>query len=258
MDFVAVLIGVVMVAALVGMIICSKKQKVNPNAQPLAIGLLIVVIICGVAMMYRTGVFGGSNEARREQENKFTSSQGVILGQYLAKNCPGKVLVLAEPDYKTSTYTKMLVDGLKEGLGAGADVVVDTVTIPGQKAANPEMPEMMPLMDTMTAKDFDAAVDSHPDCKVIVSMIGLPRDMARMKLWKQKDAPKVALFSAYGNLKALIARGMVVAVTMAKPKADYESSYPGDAQEAFDMRYVLVTTQNIESVLGKYKNLFGR
>ena len=57
-----VIIGIVMFIALIGMIVCSKKQKVNPNAQPVAIALLIVVVICGFMMMQKTGVFGGMQE----------------------------------------------------------------------------------------------------------------------------------------------------------------------------------------------------
>ncbi|MCF6176163.1 MAG: hypothetical protein L3J71_10390 [Victivallaceae bacterium] len=257
---VTVLICVVMFAALIGMMVCSKKQKTNPNAQPIAMGLLIVVIICGVAMLYRTGILGDANAGRMASENQFTASQGIVLGQYLAANNPGKVLVIAEADFKTNVYTKTLVDGLKEGIGAGADVAVDTIEIPGAKKPtdqeDPNMPDMMmPLMDTMTAKDFDRTVANYPNAKVIVSLVGLPRDKSRMKLWKQKNGPKIALLNAYGNLANLVKAGMICAVTVSKPKADYESAYPGTPQAAFDMRYILVTTKNIAELKAKNKKL---
>jgi hypothetical protein len=194
-------------------------------------------------------------EKRREEENKFTASLGFIMGRYLAENCPEKVLVLAESDYKTSTYTKLVVGGLKEGLGKEAQVVVDTVKVPGYNMPEEEIP---PLPDIMTARDFDAAVDGHPDCKVIVSMIWLSRDVENMKLWTKKNPPKLAVISAYGKMDKLIADGMIAAVTIAKPYADYESRYPGNFKDAFDMRYLLVTTQNIKSIKEKYGNILGR
>jgi hypothetical protein len=257
---ITVLICVVMFVALIGMMVCSKKQKTNPNAQPIAMGLLIVVIVCGVAMLYRTGILGDAAAGRMATENQFTSSQGIILGEYLAANNPGKVLVIAEADFKTNSYTKTLVEGLKKGLGQGAEVAVDTIEIPGAKKPKSKTPDdmpemMMPLMDTMTAKDFDRTVSNYPNAKVIVSLVGLPRDKSKMKLWKKKNAPKVALLNAYGNLAGLIHAGLICAVTVSKPKADYESPYPGTPKAAFDMRYILVTTKNIEELKAKNKKL---
>lgn len=254
----SVLICVVMFAALIGMIVCSKKQKTNPNAQPIAMGLLIVVIVCGVAMLYRSGILGDANASRVAQENQFTASQGIVLGKYLAANNPGKVLVLGEADYKTNTYTKTLVDALKKGIGQGADVVVDTVEIPGAKkpTGDPNMPDMMmPLMDTMTAKDFDRAVAKYPGAKVVVTLIGLPHDKSRMKLWRQKNGPKIAMLNAYGDLANLIKAGLICAVTVSKPKADYEAEYPGTPEKAFALRYILVTTKNIAALQQKNKKL---
>ena len=71
MDLSLVLIGIVMFIALIGMIVCSKKQKTNPNAQPVAIALLIIVVVCGFMMMYKTGVFGsGGAEQFRQIEDR--------------------------------------------------------------------------------------------------------------------------------------------------------------------------------------------
>ena len=257
---ITVLICVVMFVSLIGMMVCSKKQKTNPNAQPVAMGLLIVVIICGVAMLYRTGILGDAASGRQYSENQFTAAQGVILGQYLATDAPGKVLVIAEADFKTNPYTKTLVEGLKEGIGAGAEVQVDTIEIPGAKkpkvSEDPDMPDMdmmMPLMDTMTARDFDRTVAKYPDVKVIVSLVGLPRNKSKLKLWKK--GPKIALLNGYGNLANLVKAGKICAVTVSKPKADYESAYPGTAKEAFEMRYILVTPKNIVQLKEKSPKL---
>ncbi len=179
-----------------------------------------------------------------ENENNFTASQGFVMGQYLAKNNPGKVLVIAEADFKTNPYTKMLIKGLKAGIGPNADIVVDTIETSrtkqqGAKANN----LMMPLMDTMTAKDFDRTAEKYPDAKVILSFVGLPRNKSRMKIWI--NGPKIALMNACGNLANLIKSGRICAVTISKPKADYRATYPGTPKEAFKLRYMLVTTKNI-------------
>jgi len=93
-----ILSGVIMVAALIGMIICSKKQKTNPGAQPIAIALLIIVIISGIYMLYKQNIFGGSNASMIESENHFYASQGYMVGKFIAKNIPGAKVLLIEED----------------------------------------------------------------------------------------------------------------------------------------------------------------
>lgn len=52
----------------------------------------------------------------------------------------------------------------------------------------------MPLYMMMKAADFDAMVDKHPDCGVIVTTVGLPQDANRLKFMKQSADKRPALF----------------------------------------------------------------
>ncbi len=257
MNFVTVVIALVMFLALIGMIVCSKKQKTSPAAQPIAIGLLIVVIACGVWILYRTDILGSPSNRFQEYENRYHASQGNVLGKYIQKNFPGKkVLVLLESDYNTNPRTKILEDALKAGAGENLDVVTDTLVL----ANRPNTPEAdmgmeMPLFELMTAKDFDNALDAHKDCGVVISSIGLPRDAQKMKLWKAKDRPAVILLNAFDmrGYDNLIKAGMVSAIVAVGPDAKFtEDAPPRDPQAAFDVRYVLIDKDNID----KYANMF--
>jgi len=264
-----ILVGIVMVLALIGMIACAKKQRTNPNAQPIAIALLVVVIACGITIMVKTGSFGGDDTASLiENETKFACSKAEILGKYLKEKFPGeKVLVVADRDFEKNVRTKRLVDSIKAGLAS--DVTVDTVSIQTKSgdANHPPMPAgpggeefMMPLEEIMTAKDFDATVEKHQDCKMVVTMIGLPRDAAKMKLWKMSanSRPKVALLDGgVQALKNVIGAGYIVAAVSYKPGVKYtEDPAPSDVQKAFDERYILITPENVGEIADKYKNLF--
>jgi hypothetical protein len=153
------------------------------------------------------------------------------------------------------------VKGLQQALGASSQVVADTVELLNKpKHQGEKLPEgvpemMMPLQEVMTAKDFDATIKKHPGVNMIVSLIGLPRDRRKMKLWKEKDRPKVVIIGAYGNLAGMIKAGYISAVTISKPKADYEAAYPGSPEEAFKLRYILVTSKNIDEINKKYKKI---
>jgi len=65
----------IMVLALMGMIWCAKKQKVNANAQAYAIICLVVVFVCAIAVMVQTGVFGSNGETQRLIQNEMAYSR---------------------------------------------------------------------------------------------------------------------------------------------------------------------------------------
>jgi hypothetical protein len=255
MDFITILIGIVMFVALIGMIVCSKKQKTNPNAQPVAIGLLIIVIICGIAMMYRTGIFGGGGTEKFQQiENRYYASQGYVIGKFIGKNYAGqKVLVIADRNFDKNKRVKLLVDAIKEAMGGNASVTVDTVELanpPKQPQGAPEMLDM-PLFELMTAKDFDNTIKKYSDCSVVISTIGLPRDANKLKLWRMSEAkrPKLILMGAADlrGMAAAIQKGLIAAVVTISPDAKFtEDAPPSDPQETFNMRYVLIDKANVD------------
>lgn len=257
---VTVLVGIVMFAALIGMIVCSKKQKTNPNAQPIAIALLVVVIGCGGFVMYKMDVFGsGGVSTIMENENRFACSKATVLGQYLAKEYPGqKALIICDQGFKKNDRTQKIIAALAEGLGGPDKVVADTVSVKASKdMQGPDGELVMPLEEVMTAKDYDAAVAKHADCPIIVSMIGLPRDWGRLKVLKDSKKHLALLNANIFEQKAAIHKGMICAAISFKPGVKFtEDPAPSDPQKAFELRYLLITPKNIEKVQKENPKLF--
>ncbi len=255
-----ILVGIVMFAALIGMIICSKKQKTNPNAQPIAVALLIVVIGCGGFVMYKMGIFGGGGVSGiMENENRFACSKAYVLGQYLAKEYPGKkALIICDQGYQKNKRTQKIIAALGEGLGSPDSVVADTITVKASKdMQGPDGELVMPLEEVMTAKDFDATVDKHADCPIIVSMIGLPRDKNKLKVLKDKNKHLAMLNANIFDQKYLIKDGKICAAVSFKPGVKFtEDPAPDDMNEAFKVRFLLITTKNIEQMAKEHPNLF--
>ena len=161
---------------------------------------------------------------------------------------------------------------MKKGLGV-TDAEVDTIVLeskgrgPGAGPAagpggpgGPEEEFMMPLEEMMTAKDFDKLLEKHKDCKLIVSMIGLPRDAGNLRVLKMSKTarPRIALLNGdIHSMQGAIAAGFIVAATSYKPGVKYtEDAPPKDVQKAFDDRYLLITPENVKSVAEQYKGLF--
>lgn len=250
----AVVYGALMVLALIGMIICSKKQKTNPAMQPVAFVLFIVVVIGAIMLLREMNVFGG-NDSLLSNELKFYTSQGNEVGKFLAKENGGKkVLFVADPGFETSDNIKSLVDAFKKGYGS-EDVVVDTIALPDDQKDAP-----MPLYMIMKAKDFDALLEKHPDCQVVVTSIGLPSDVNKMKFWRMAADKRPALFllglpsGRIDGLADQIKKGVVAGVVVSNPQAKYDVPAPGDPAKAFEIRYILVDKSNVDANAASLNN----
>jgi len=249
-----VISGIVMVAALIGMIICSKKQKTNPGAQPIAIALLIVVIACGIFMLQKSGTFGGSNAGMIESENHFYASQGYMVGKFITKNIPGaKVLVIENKEYKKSKREIAFLAALKDGMGNNniTAVALTLLNPPKRPKGMPEDMPMMPMMEMMTSKDFDATIAANSDKNVVVSVIGLPQNAGKMKLWKMPAATRPKLILIGGGMGGAIKmgpaikKGMISALVTIGPKAKFDDEgAPSSYEDAFKKRYILIDKSN--------------
>lgn len=257
---VTVLVGIVMFLALIGMIVCSKKQKTNPNAQPIAIALLVVVIGCGGFVMYKMDVFGsGGVSTIMENENRFACSKATVLGQYLAKEYPGqKALIICDQGFKKNDRTQKIIKALADGLGGADKVVAATVSVKASKdMQGPDGELVMPLEEVMTAKDYDAAIAKHPGCSIVVSMIGLPRNWGRLKILTDKKKHLALLNANIFEQAPKIYKGEICAAVSFKPGVKFtEDPAPSDPDKAFKLRYLLITPKNIVQMKKDNPKLF--
>lgn len=240
------LYGALMFLALIGMMICSKKQKTNPAMQPIAFVLLIVVVVCGFFLMKDMGVFGGGTEGLMQTEMAFYASQGTKAGKTLAATNAGKkALLVVDPGFEKNETIQGLIKAFKEGFGG--DVEVDTIALPAGQEDAP-----MPLFMMMKAKDFDGLLAKHPGVGVVVTTIGLPSDAPAMQLWRMPADKRPSVFmiglpsGAMKGMDGMIQQGVISGVIISNPEAKYDVSAPSDPEEAFKIRYMLVDKNNVK------------
>lgn len=266
--FFYIVMGTVMTGCFVGMVICAKKQHTSAIAKPLAVGLLLAVVVCTILILTRS-LGGGDATALIANEMKFAKSGAFILGQELAKVKPGaKVLVIVNPDSQMDKRQQVLIEGLKEGFGSAiTDVTIKSPNVKKPKLPKGQDPEMMmemPFEELVKADDINKLLSQNRSCNIIVSLIGLPMDMANLKIWEQfeddpKKTPRLSLlFGDISMLYPAIKGGLIPACVSYKPDAVYsEDAAPDDMQAAFDVRYILITPKNVDQLNTKYpKRLF--
>jgi hypothetical protein len=208
-------------------------------------------------MLYKNNIFGGSNAGMIESENHFYASQGYMVGKFIAKNIPGgKVLLVENEDFEKSKREQAFIAALKEGMGNNnvKAVALTILNPPKRPKGMPEDMPMMPMMEMMTSKDFDATLAANSGQNIVISVIGLPRDAAKMKLWRMPAAkrPKLILIGGGmgGSIKLApaINKGMISAVVTISPKAKFDDEgAPSAFEDAFKKRYILIDKANVKT-----------
>ena len=198
------------------------------------------------------------------------------LAEHLAKQFPKqRVLVLANPFIHNSRQPKSIrvmeetsVNALKKELG-GANVVMGFPQLRPGAWENPQSfvadPESTTPLSFLVAPDaIDSLVKEHGECKLIVSLIGLPVELNRVSAWTDTAGPRFALLlpdlRMIGSTSAVVAAmrsGKLVAFVLSKPGANLDERFSGgDAQMMFDRHFLLVTLENIESLARAHPKLF--
>jgi len=263
------LIGYVMLGlALVALLVGSSKQKAGVAWGMPVLIVGVVFMLGGIVQVGRT-LMGGSSSGSSNVEMQYLRVSTEKLGKYVAEKFPNsKILIIHEPSSTSGQERRdALINGLKEGLGAAGTVVAtDEPEIPASLKANmgsggpgQEGEMMAPMEMWYTAKAFDALVEKHKDCDMVVTLIGLPpQEAARLKFWKMKPRPKLVI--AGGSIyeyKAAFAQQLINAAVAYNPAAVYDSNKPpSDLDEAFNKRYVLVTPETVAQDASKYAGLF--
>ncbi len=204
-----------------------------------------ILVLSGTVMIWG-GQFGG-RDGLLANEMAFYASQGYRAGVFLKEIRPDKqVLLLADPGFQENDNIKQLAYALIEGYGS-SDVLLDTIRL---NENYEELP--MPLYMAMSAADFDDAINKHPEAGIIVSTIGLPTELDKLELFKRENAPVLLLLGLPSGpvpgLVNLIQEGKIAAVVISNPEARYDVTAPKERLKAFDIRYMLVTKENLEEV----------
>jgi hypothetical protein len=156
--------------------------------------------------------------------------------------------------HETSQYERASLRGLRKGLGRRIPV---TEVYPEIRAEYfQDRQSLILLPDCRTPLSFaiqpasvDQLAEAHPECAVIVSLIGLPAGVEQLKIWGDQDPrcfalllPDMRVLGPPAAAAEGFQRGKLLAAVAQDPSA-------GDA--------LLVTRDNIEAVLERQPKALG-
>lgn len=242
----------IMVVGVIGLLICAKKQKTNPAMQPFAFLCLLVVLV-GLGMsVYKnmtpdTGIM--------ESEARFRNSKMAKLGEVFKASAPGKkVVFIVYPNWDKYEQSKKNIEEqmntFKKHYGSD-NVVATSLTLP----ANFEE-QGGDIESYMTKDNFEKMLAAHADAGIVITEIGLPeRQVSGLSIVKNKEVKIVTLnepnekYRVYRYVKDGKLMSICYKPRPRKSKKDKNlppQEAPEDLLKAFDVRYYIVSKDNVE------------
>ena len=255
-----VLSVIIMLAGMALMIYTVKKQQKLQNAQTLAIVGLAVVVLG--AIMLLTKSCGSDTDAIISKQGKLQNAKMTVIGNYVAEKFKGKkIAILTDKAYPQNEIMADSIDAFKKAVGG--DVKVYTIQLmPDQPGEGETLQPGGSAEDFMTGKNIksgllEAAADK-PDV-IVMMYISMPVPSEFIKigfnsvLGSKEDTSKPILVIAteptlYDPISYFIETGKIAAVIATKTDSKFniiEDSIPSDAQEAFDLRCILIDAENL-------------
>jgi hypothetical protein len=180
------------------------------------------------------------------------------LGESIAKLRPkSKVLVLSNPFAKDSglldkkaQFERAGLRGLRKGLGPDSSVTVVFPEMMSRESALIPPESRTPLSFLIRPGAVEKLADAHPECSVIVSLIGVPAGVDQGKLWKEDDrrcfaflSPDLRVIGSAQNAADAYDRGKIL-VTVTD-----DALQPG--------KPLIVTRNNVREVLERQPHSLG-
>lgn len=236
------------------------------------LGLVFVAVVIGaIGARYVLG----PNPQRAARSDRAIAARG--LAEAVAARFPGqRALVLSNPYTQrpgTARHILEMEEAGLEGVRAGAHgkFAIAAVVHPDLRPAALENPRAVaidvetttPLSYLVAPDAFDRVAQAHPDCTVLISLIGLPAELDQCEAWKKNGPPTFALLlpdlRLMGDPAAVVAAvtsGKITAIVLRKPGGRSEHEPVGrDFQAEFEQRFVLVTRNNVEDIAARTPSL---
>lgn len=203
----------------------------------------------------------------------FVRLSGRVLGEHLSRTMPGaRILVMVPPPFgqgEAGAGERILLDGLRSGLSGGARInqvvapsvpawfreQVEAMVNEGELAAQDTPMVLIRYEQWLTAEVFAETLRSYEEsADVLVSTVALTPDAVQ-----DSRLPIVFLDAPGCRVSLPMFKDKVKAAVLLRPNPrswTVVRDLPRDHQEAFRLRYLLITPDNAESINQDYPGLF--
>ena len=232
-------------------------------------GVLLFVLLSAGAVYWTLSRRENSPVSHREAATR-------VLAEHLQeKHSPQTVLVISNPFAETSGRPQEVYDfqnaalaGLEKGFGKNVEVTKAPAALKAAAQADPgsvpiDPASKTPLSFLIEENAFDQLIQQYPKAEIVVSLIGLPVNLAKCEGWQNEGPPKFALllpdWRMIGDRNAILrafASGKLLAAVVEQGSALPAQEGSGNHLETFENRFVLITPENVQRLLQEQPKLF--
>ena len=239
-----ILLAIVMIGGLIGMLVCQKKQRTNPQLKSVALLLFVAVVVCGGFFLHTTGMLRqwgldfGFNEQVLNADAAIFGSQAAVIADTLRENhlLPEKILLIYSDGFET---TAEFAEFKNQLLAAGVHET-DLVCVPAFEVPEGSLPPRL------TAQMLEKAAAGNKECKVVISVAGSPSfDAMQLSCFKRRsDRAQQWIFLEPLPNADLLQQGLqngnvLAACGFNRSPAGETGSLPTEQEDIFKLRYML-------------------
>lgn len=241
----------VLLVLLAGLIVCIALRKSQPDATRLGIPLLagIAILVAAVNLLKPQG------NLATHIAGDFAEAQGAVVGEAVVQALPdgGRLLVI-QWDSEVEPY-RGIIKSHQAGFARAirklgfdvAEVGPDPFATPASGANEDGVMSLSEL--GIPAAMVQGWLIEHGPVDAIVSFCTLRTDVYRSKIPSTTPIFVVAQEGPTRELVAAVHHDRVTAVVLLKPDSDWRVKPPkGSARDVFDVRYLLLTKDNVDEV----------
>ncbi len=254
----------IMLGSLGGLVYCFKKRFEMPNVKKKMTILFPVFIVSLILYIMVSSM--ESSKAEKIVESRIAFAQVCMnrTARYISENFPNsRILVIRDnPELEENFKYEDLIGDFKENLSNGCEITSEHIPeIPWNRAEydDPEDPRPPPLIWNLKPKYFDEVIRNHPECDLLLTLIGFPEGAQRMSVWRlpPEERPKVVMvggyrpelleFILYGKIDMLVRFKSFKATSTDIPEPKTEK----ELEDAFNSRYIIIDKSNVDSMMKK-------
>ena len=232
-------------------------------------GVLIVVLASAAGLFWTFSDSSNSPVSHREAAMR-------VMAEHLNEKFPGaSVLVISNPFAEKSggpseiyDFQNAAIAGIRKGFSKDTKIAVAPAALSPAAQSDPRSVPVDPASKTplsfLMAEDaFDKLLEAHPGTTLVISLIGVPLNLARCKAWNKEGAPHFALllpdWRMIGDPRGIeraFASGKLAAAVVEQEGVSTTAEVSGNYRELFDRYFILVTRENVGTLLREQPKVF--
>lgn len=241
-------------AAIAGAGLIILLRGVRKNAIPVSIAGAVMLVGGAVSLSIAHGAFGGSDKQEMQEKNlAYDLAQYEYLGSLSKTKYAGCRIGVILPENPTERQQK-LVAAFEQGFGGEIKLIYqksyDSEEI--RLSSSNEEEYLKKLEAARSKTQLAALLPAASNCKVLLLLTALSRNSGEtLAFLKRARRPIILPAENAGDtnlLRPFIRNGCVELLVLRNAAFDMRADVPEDVKERFEMRFVLVTPENVATL----------